>query len=648
MKLRPRIALVSCLVALTSVGVTGALLIRQSSAFSQEQLLQRQTLLVQNRAFALADSLDVASRELLRLSRMAEVDLTDNDLRPEAALLAHAHRNSTLFNIGLQIEDASGRCVWSEPASNLCPGRSYADEPWFIAGRRATGPVVMNEKSGAESTVINLVVPIGGKPGAADGVLRGIIDVRNDRIISPAMTESLPPSTEAALMGQGGLVYSSTSPGRFERGSSWAPLAATPLQSSGSFLADVGGERYLYAHAPIGHAEFGLAFRWPYRALDVGLERQLRLLLEILGLGGLLTVLLGFASARFLTRPIEELLRVVRGLAAARESGQQRALEGPPGAAAGRQAVPAPDLSLEASKRTDELGELARAFAELQARLRTGDELHRQDVESIRGLASSLEERVRARTAELESAQGSLVAQERLAAMGRAAAVISHELKNSLNALGMGFDLVALEAGRVPHLASVNARVRAEVNRLRTMTDELLVFARAPRIDAHNIDLNELVRRTVDLCSEQAQAVGVTVTTRLSTGPLRLQCDEERIQSVLVNLVQNAIESVAWAANQPLRREVVISTEPPAPSGPSFASVFVEDSGPGVAPDAREHLFEPFYSTKRNGTGLGLATAQRFVAAHGGHLELLQGTLGGARFVVRLPVRDLRGASEAA
>ena len=110
-KLRPRIALVSCLAALASVAVTGTLLLAQSRADAAGELRSRMQLLAQNRAFALSDALAVATRELTRLSQMAELDLGDNDLRPEATLLAHAHRNSTLFNIGLQIEDAQGRCL---------------------------------------------------------------------------------------------------------------------------------------------------------------------------------------------------------------------------------------------------------------------------------------------------------------------------------------------------------------------------------------------------------------------------------------------------------------------------------------------------------------------------------------------------------
>jgi len=631
MKLRPRIALVSCLVALASVTVTGVLLIRQSSAYSRDQLLRQQTLLVQNRAFAIGDSIDVASLELTRLSHMAEVDLTDNDLRPEATLLAHAHRNSTLFNIGLQIEDASGRCLWSEPATSGCPGSSYGDEPWFIAGRSASGPVVMSERGGTDVPVINLVVPIGGKPGAADGVLRGIIDPRTDRIISPVMTASLPPGTEVALVTQQGKL---AFPARLDRSAGWeAALSAAATEPAKAFVSDEGGGRFLYAHAPVPRASWGLVFRWPYRALDVGIERQATLLLQILGFGGVVAVLLGLASSRFLTRPLDELLRAVRAL----------------GSAGGKARPSSADMP-HSLTRTDELGELARAFVELESRLAQGDEIHHRDMERIRELASSLEERVTARTAELEEAQRSLIAHERLAAMGRAAAVISHELKNSLNALGMGFDLVALEGERLPHLARVNAQVRAEVNRLRTMTDELLIFARTPRLDPLPTDLNQLVRDTVELCGEQALSAGVQVRQELGAGgaPVMVSCDRELIRSVVVNLLQNAIEAVAWATPSDARREVLVSTQTPAGGAPPFATIAVDDSGPGLDSNAREHLFEPFFTTKRNGTGLGLATAQRFAAAHGGRIELHDSKLGGARFVVRLPFRHVPVHVEAA
>jgi len=624
MKLRPRIALVSCVVALFSVAVTGALLIRQSRAYSAEQLSQRQVLLVQNRAFALGDSVQLATRELVRLSQMAEVDLTDNDLRPEATLLAHAHRNSTLFNIGLQILDAGGRCLWSEPASAECAGRNYGGEPWLIAGRRATEPVVMGERPD-RGTLVNLVVPIGGRRGAADGVLRGIIDLRTDKIISPAITEGLPAGTERALVTEDGSIVF---PAHFVRTDGWQrAIAAAAAKSAGAFIAREQDEDWLYAYAPVSHAPWGLAFRWRYSSLDRSLEQQLRLLLEILAAGGALAVLLGFVSSRFLTRPLESLVRAVRELSASRARGE---------------AMPA--HAGEVAQRSDELGELAHAFDELRGKLAEGDALHHKDVEAIRDLASSLEERVRARTAELEAAQRSLLAQERLAAMGQAAAVISHELKNSLGALGMGVDLISSQAA-ASGLQRAHAQVRAEIARLRTMTDELLVFARSPRLDAQPVDVQQTVRRAISLCSEQAAGAQVALTLDLADGgtSLVVPCDEARIQSVLVNLVQNAIEAITWSAEARPRREVRIGTA----RDNGAVAIRVEDSGPGLNDEARAHLFEPFFTTKRNGTGLGLATAQRFVAAHGGRISFQRSELGGARFVIELPLREKRSVGAA-
>ena len=246
-----------------------------------------------------------------------------------------------------------------------------------------------------------------------------------------------------------------------------------------------------------------------------------------------------------------------------------------------------------------------------------------------------LEQLVHERTAELEKAQRALLAQERLAAMGQAAAVISHELKNSLGALGMGVELIARDAGAAG-LAKVHGQVREEVTRLRTLTDELLVFARSPQVEKQEQDLNLLLRRAADLCAEQAASAGVRVELQLAPGAVAVSCDGRRIQSVLVNLIINAIEAVAFQQSPPegeLKGAVRLRTEATA----GAVQVTVEDSGPGLTSEAQRHLFEPFFTTKRNGTGLGLSTSQRFIGAHAGRIESGRSDLGGARFVVVLP-----------
>jgi signal transduction histidine kinase len=617
--IRLRIALLTCLTSLGAVGITGAMLMSESRAHATEELKEKQLLLAQSRAYQLGYNLQLATRELVRLSRMAEVDLSDDDVRPEATLLAHAHRNSTLFNTGLQIVDASGRCLWSEPHTDECPGRSFAGDAWFKASRDAEGPLVFADRpAGSAPTLVDLVVPIRPHPersGPPSGVLRGILDLRTDPVVSPSLTSALPAATEAALATRNGALLF---PGKL--GSSWAPSLAAAAGPAGVLLE--GG--YLYAHAPVAATDWGLVYRWPYAALDDGQQRLMRLLSRLLAAGGALAIALGLLTSRFLSRPINVLVHAVRRLGASRAAGQ------PPPATSADDAI---------ARRSDELGELARAFAELRGRLAEGDEQHRQDLDKIREMAASLEERVRQRTTQLEEAQRSLLAQERLAAMGQAAAVISHELKNSLGAIGMGVDLIAGEAGKSEALRRVHAQVRTEVTRLRTLTDELLVFARGPRIERRREDLRALVRRAAAVCSEQAEAAAVRLEGEAPDAePLWAECDAERIQSVLVNLMQNGIEAVAFGSDgEPKRERVVrVRAQPPQPGGPPMAVIAVEDSGPGVDARAAPHLFEPFFTTKRNGTGLGLATAQRFVAAHGGRIELQAGQRG-ARFAVLLP-----------
>ena len=422
----------------------------------------------------------------------------------------------------------------------------------------------------------------------------------------------------------GGVIWPSQLKGGWEKA-----LAASHGEAK-AFVETQEGERYLYAHAPVSQGGFGLVYRWRYSLLDASQRQLLRLLTISLLVGAAFAIALGLFASSFLTGPLNALVIAVRRLGEKRD-----AAEPVDGVAA----------------RSDELGELARAFRELRQKLVEGDAQHRDDLDRIRELAASLEERVRLRTAELEAAQRSLLATERLAAMGQAAAVISHELKNSLGAIGMGVDLIASDARGSEAMQRVHAQVRTEVTRLRTLTDELLVFARSPRIVRRAVDLNELVRTAFALCDEQAGAAGIKVELELHPGPLLASCDRERIQSVLVNLLINAIEAVAWRTdgNSNARRLVRVQTLAPAPGGPALAGVAIEDSGPGIAQEAREHLFEPFFTTKRNGTGLGLATAQRFVGAHGGRIELMaSSTLGGARFAVLLPLEERPAQGEAA
>ena len=249
----------------------------------------------------------------------------------------------------------------------------------------------------------------------------------------------------------------------------------------------------------------------------------------------------------------------------------------------------------------------------------------RQRDQELRDGAALLEQRVRDRTAELLATQAALVDAERFAAMGKTSAAIAHELKNSLNGLGMAVELIAHEPGNEARVARLRPQVSAEIARLRDVVDSLLSFSRSPRIDRAPTDLAGVVSRAIGTVSELASERGVAVSVHAPSA-LRARCDAHKIQGVVVNLVKNAIEAGK-------RVEVTLRT------ADGEAIIEVADDGPGLSAEAREHLFEPFFTTKPNGTGLGLPTSQRFIEAHGGIIEAARSAaMGGALFRLRLPL----------
>jgi len=227
------------------------------------------------------------------------------------------------------------------------------------------------------------------------------------------------------------------------------------------------------------------------------------------------------------------------------------------------------------------------------------------------------------RQSELVRAQQALVEAERFAAMGKTSAAIAHELKNSMGGLGMAVDLILQDPANQQRVTRLQKQVVSEITRLRDVTDSLLSFSRVPRIERTPEDLALIVQKAIEVLADVIADRGCDVQVD-AEGPLPVACDGHKVQSVVMNLVKNAVE-----AGKHVRVR--------ARTDNGVATVEVDDDGPGLTDEARKHLFEPFFTTKPNGTGLGLPTSQRFVEAHGGKIESSRGDLGGARFRVELP-----------
>lgn len=298
------------------------------------------------------------------------------------------------------------------------------------------------------------------------------------------------------------------------------------------------------------------------------------------------------------------------------------------------------DRPLEVSA-DDELGELAHSFRSMQERLNASNQ-------QIREFTETLERRVEERTARLRDAERKLIQSDRLASLGQLAASVAHEINNPLSGvINFGRLMQRLTAGdevpreRLPDFRNYLGHVVTETERCARIVRDLLVFARKSSPSHEPCDLNEIVRRTLSVINHRLELGEVTPRLHLAEGLPRATCDASQVQQIVTNLVLNAAEAMETGF-------VTIRTRLDAQR--ALVILEVADTGPGIPPDVLPRIFDPFFSTKKEGqgTGLGLAVVYGIVQAHGGQIDVETAPGQGTTFVVQLPVgNDDAAAGEA-
>jgi PAS domain S-box-containing protein len=226
-----------------------------------------------------------------------------------------------------------------------------------------------------------------------------------------------------------------------------------------------------------------------------------------------------------------------------------------------------------------------------------------------------------------------LVDSERLSRMGEMAGEIGHELNNYLMAIGGRAELIplALDRGNQRKVRASAEIIVDQIAEMRKLTDGLLESARkesSPR----DIDLNDLVRGTVEFVKPQNKYDRIEFVVRLAEGSLPIHADPQQIRQVLLNLLANGAESVAEMRPYGGRMEVETFREG------NNAGLRVTDNGVGIDDDTKARLFEPHFTTKARGHGFGLAVCHRVVTNHRGHIGVSSTRGKGATFAVRLPL----------
>lgn len=300
-------------------------------------------------------------------------------------------------------------------------------------------------------------------------------------------------------------------------------------------------------------------------------QRMATIFLVLFGLIILLTVFIATGISREIARPILSLTQFARGYT------RSKVLQTPPAAGKG------------------EVGELTTAF-----------------VQMVRDIDLSQQQLVRA---------------SKLAVVGEMSSIIAHEVRTPLGILRSSAQMLKREAGISSEGQELVGFIESETERLNRLGSAMLDTARPRTPSFTDTDMHGLIVKTVAMLAAQADKRKVAVATNLQASNPTVECDEEQLTQVLLNLLMNGLQIISQGGHM----EIATYDD-----GQDFR-IEIADDGPGIDPAERSRVFEAFFFKREGGVGLGLAIVQQIVNTHGGEIEAAESKLGGALFRIRLP-----------
>ncbi|HYK89225.1 MAG TPA: cache domain-containing protein [Acidobacteriota bacterium] len=361
---------------------------------------------------------------------------------------------------------------------------------------------------------------------------------------------------------------------------------------------------YMSAYQPIHDIENGiigmLYVGTLERPFEDGLWRALLIFLGIALLGVALVCGVAITIAGSISRPIHDMAEAAK-----------RVAEG--------------DYSAQVSVTSkDEIGYLAECFNRMVRELSKA-------TQELRQLAENLESKVEERTAQLKAMQGHLIQTEKLAAIGKLAAGVAHEINNPLTGILTNSSLMLQD------LPSNDARrddlqiIVDETLRCRKIVKGLLDFARQTKPQKQAVDLNVVLEDVFNLVRNQASFHDIELELDQDRRLPAVMADKDQMRQVVLNIVLNAAEAMpnggkirASTRSDPQTNQVQIS---------------VQDNGPGIPDEVKSKIFEPFFTTKRTGTGLGLAIAYGIMERHKGAISIDSTPGRGTTISLRIPAQ---------
>ncbi|HSE97724.1 MAG TPA: ATP-binding protein [Blastocatellia bacterium] len=266
--------------------------------------------------------------------------------------------------------------------------------------------------------------------------------------------------------------------------------------------------------------------------------------------------------------------------------------------------VAAGDLDFRVNiNRPDEVGQLASTFNEMIAGLKSKRELEEKLNQS-----------------------------ERAAVIGRLTQAVAHEIRNPLNVINLSIDHVSSryapeDEARRQQFTRILSSIKDEIARLKHLVNDLLNYGRPAQLALQQIDMRDLVEETMTLVRPQADDQGVEITVEQEDEPAEVKGDRERLKSCLSNIAINALQAMPAGGH--------LTTQVHRRNG--LVEVSITDTGEGISEEAIAKIFEPYFSTKKSGFGLGLAVTKKIVDDHKGSIDVQSQVDGGTTFTVKLP-----------
>ena len=271
----------------------------------------------------------------------------------------------------------------------------------------------------------------------------------------------------------------------------------------------------------------------------------------------------------------------------------------------------------------DEIAELTKSFNEMVEKLRQ----HRE-----------LEERLREA--------------ERLSAVGKLASGIAHEIRNPLNFISLSIDHIRsrLNASRGPGLGETQvliANIKDEIHRLNDMVENFLTVGKPLALNKTDVDINVLIRDVVGLAHQKAVEQGIEIQVDGPAAIPRLHVDPAQVKTCLMNVVLNAIQAMpaggTLAVRVAYRPDALVDPGRAGATGKGSArvEVLVSDTGSGILEEELGKIFNPYFTTKKLGIGLGLAITKKIVEEHGGQISVMSRAHEGTTVVIRFPLDEV-------